>query len=348
MSRMLVALGAMIFLVAVAAAQPSIHPLPNLNTKEALTDEDRAALRKWISDQVNAALSEESTGNSEALNKLRQAVEGSKGYREAFAAVMAQVIKPALPTAKSATTAARLVALVYVGGEPTGADLLIETLKDERPGVRAAAAAGLRALRPKLAGRGDTLSKGLAAMRDAGKGETSRDTLRTFYRALGRIEGGGAELRQQWTPLLELLEARAAKYTERKVAAEGADEAGLGALLPFVKDLNDDEKKRVVAAVGAMLRTAIADYTTNLKLYAVREDAGPQRELRDAVALLIDTGERVLQAALAPATAPSVAAKMANAEATDMKTEWRNWVGLIKNATGQDFAIAETETAQEP
>ena len=67
----------------------------------------------------------------------------------------------------------------------SAAALLIEALGDNRVPVRTAAAIGLRNLREKMTGAGGTsVNDSIAALRDAGKSETSPVTLERIYQAM--------------------------------------------------------------------------------------------------------------------------------------------------------------------
>jgi len=332
---------------AAAVAQPPAAP-PNpfqpLSAKAALTDEDRAAIRKLVAERVEQI---KSGSRREAVAELRDAYAGaSPAFREAYTAICIELITAAYKQAEPGP-AAQLVVLLTTFNEVPTYRLFVEALRDERVGVRASAAIGLRALRAGIARTGNVpFNEVVEALREAGKRETSAVTLKTIYQALNypEVVPSPPDPKADASAVLEILEARAKPYAEAKAKAEaaGADVVGLSVARGLSKQLSDADRNRLLEAAAMMLRWALARYTT--ELYKIPDTANPYllRERNDAE-LLIEEGEALLASVLAPSgKRPNVTeALQKKSKPEEIRGVWGEWVKLLANAVGKDFSLPE-------
>ncbi|MGE0480964.1 MAG: hypothetical protein AB7Q17_10885, partial [Phycisphaerae bacterium] len=243
---------------------PAANPLEPLRTKAALVDEDRNVLRSWLTQRVTALASDD---GSAAAGEMRTEYAGTPAFKEAFAAISIELIRGRLKAAGPPAAARMLAVIAAMGDAPADAasTLYLEALQDERPAVRAAAAAGLRNLRQRLvlAGAG-AVTSAVHALRDAGKKETSASTLRLIYHALNYPDAAPnpPELKAISTAVLDLLEARAAQHDSGDVNASGADVVGLRVAAKLRPQLSDDEQKRYTGVLARVLRAGVLRYTT--------------------------------------------------------------------------------------
>lgn len=360
----LVAVSAALGLVAVGIAQqpaaaPAQDVLNTLRAKNALSEEDRGTLRAWLSERMGVVNSDNPAGAAAAMSELRGApAAGTPAFREAFVGLLTELTRESYKSARL-EAAARLVSLLAALNEPATYGLLIEALKDDRAAVRTAAAVGLRNLRVKLAVLGgNAVSETMAALRAAGRREPSAPALRAIYQALNYADTvppipNPPDVRANLAALLEILETRAAQHAARKVTAETADLAGLRALEPLRKSLNDEERRRYIAVLATMLRYYVIAYTG--ELYRVKDKfSSPQAiERRNHAELLIEEAEAQLAALLGLARdrAPSITEAMKNikddADRVKMKVEMNKWSDLLQKAIGQRFSLDEEPGAAE-
>ncbi len=159
-----------------------------------------------------------------------------------------------------------------------------------------AAVLGLRNLRTKLVqAGGDVWTKVLTALKDAGKQEKSRDTLRAVYAAMNFAElPSPPDPKPVAAALLELLDERAKQYAAgREVSAVGADDVGLTLAETLAKSMDPDQRKRLTVAAATMLKHALEQYSGK-KLAKVPDTAGtkPLIEERNSLERLILIGEK--------------------------------------------------------
>ncbi len=331
-----------------AKAQEPGNELTPIRTKTDLTDEDRGLIRAFVSQRVTKASDADAAAARQAADELRSGFDGSEAFKREYATAALEAITAAYKTAPL-PAATRLLAVVNAFNLPEAQNLLLEALKDERVGVRAAGAAGLRNLRPKIAAAGrDVFVKVLDGLKEAGKREKSRDTLKTLYAAMNYFELSSApDTKADLTALLDLLDARARLYAAGTVSALGADDTGLR-IAQLVKTLDDAERQRLVAAVATMTKYAIEQYTSPTStLTDVAEDASRELlETRNGIERLIEVGEKMLTELLKPEKAPAVAENMRKGIPDDMRSEWQKWVPLLQKAVNQDFTLKEAPTEE--
>ncbi len=347
-----IALTTLLAASAAVHAQNTTDALTAARAKTDLTDEDRGLIRTFVTDRVTELLSKDATNSRAAGAALRSAYTGSEPFKQAYIAACNDVFGSAVKKA-DVEPAARLVTLLAGFGALETQPVLLEALQDERVGVRAAGAIGLRSLRAKIAPAAGNYSNVVSALREAGKKERSRDTLRAIYGALAYAElPSPPDLKPAQTALLDLLESRAKLYAARgDVPGVGADDAGLMLAEKHIKSLSDDEKKRLTTATAAMVRFAIEEYRSPVKkLYEVTDKASnrPQVEYRDAVERLVLVGERLLGTLLGPKPAPAVMDAMRKRDRAGMKLEWEKWGALLRTAVNDEFTLQETPEPEAP
>jgi hypothetical protein len=332
-------------------AQPAQLPqdaLSALRAKTDLTDDERNQIRGFVADRVGELVGPDAALAREAGSVLRAGYAGSAPFKQAYAAACVGVFGSAFPKADVAP-AARLLTILSTLNVVEARSVFFEALQDERVGIRAAAALGLRALRPKLAqAGGEVFMSTLATLRDAAKKERARDTLRAIYAALNFAEiPSPPDLKPVAAALLDVLEERAKPYAARQdVPAVGADDAGLAVAEKMVRALSDDERRRLTVATATLVRRAIEEYTASDKktvLAQVRDtDSSELVEYRNAMERLVLFGERLLVALQSPAKPPSVLEPMKKGDKAGMKLQWKAWGDLLKPTVGQDFPLVET------
>ncbi len=185
------------------------------------------------------------------------------------------------------------------------------------------------------------------ALKEAGKQERSRDTLKSIYQALNYAElPSSPDVKANIAALLELLEARAARYAGTdEVAALGADDTGLRLAQTLLRLMDDNERRRLTVVVATMTRYAVERYTAGgqgRKLADVRDEApAALLEVRNGVERLVLAGEELLTALLQPSKPPTVSDSMRKVDTTGMKNQWREWGRLLQTAVGDEFALRE-------
>lgn len=331
-----------------AQAQPA-DSMAALGAKTDLNDEDRAQIRTFVTERVAKIAGTDAGAARAATDELRTAFAGSDAFLRNYAAACLEAVGSAYKKADT-VAATRLLAVIDAFNVIEAQALLLEALQDDRVGVRAAGAIGLRTLRPKLAAAGaDTVQKVLGALREAGKKEKSRDTLKTIYAALNFAELPSApEPKANVAAVLDLLDARSRQYAAGTVTALGADDTGLRIAQALLRNMDDAERQRLTVAVATMMKYAIEEYASPAtKLSDVRDKTSSREliETRNALERLIVGGEELLAALLKPEKAPTVAEQLKKLKMANMKVEWQNWVPLLQKAVNQDFALRELPTA---
>lgn len=330
------------------------NPLDALRNKTGLTDEERAAMRSWVQARITALVSE---NPGSAFAELRSATaNATREFRAAFAAACIELTRGSYKNA-SLRAAAQLISLVHsIPDCPLDAAiaLLQDAIKDDRPGVRMAAATGLRDLRPRIAAAGSaTLNAVLNALRDAGKRETSDAVLKIIYQAMNYPEVIPAppEPRTNALALLEVLESRAALYESGAAQTENADAAGLRAIgqpgpsgaAALFTTLDEAERKRLSVAAGKLLQHAVKRYVHGPQpLIDVRTKArSPQiAEQRDRVELLIEECERNLGEWLQFKPPPAVFDRIRRGRnATEIVIELNKWADKLKETANVDLHL---------
>jgi hypothetical protein len=332
-----------------AKAQAPGGGLTAVRAKTDLTDEDRGLIRTFVSQRVTTAADTDAAAARQAADDLRAGFDGSDAFKREYAAAAIEAITAAYKTAPL-PAATRLLAVLNSFNLLESQNLLLEALKDDRVGVRAAAAAGLRNLRPKIAAAGrDVFVKVLDALKEAGKREKSRDTLRTIYAAMDYFEAPSSpDAKADLAALLELLDARARQYAAGKVAALGADDMGLR-MAQLAKNLDDTERQRLIVDVATMMKYAIEQYTSPTATWTEAPDDASHEllETRNGLERLIEVGEKMLTDLVKPEKAPAIAENMRKGNTEDMRSEWQKWVPLLQKAVNQDFALKEPPAEEE-
>lgn len=329
-----------------ARSQPAGGDLAAIRAKADVTDEDRNAIRAFVAQRVGKIVANsDATEARQATDELRSAFDGSDAFKREYAAIALDAIGSAYKRA-DLLPAARLLALVDTLNAPEAFTLLVDALQDDRVGVRAAAAIGLRTLRTKLAaGAREVLQRALDALKETGKREKSRDTLRAVYAAMNYAElPSPPEPKANITALLDLLEARGRQYSAGTVSALGADDTGLRIVQALVKSMDEPERQRLATVTATMMKYAIEQYSSPATRLAAREKRASrdQIETRDALERLVLVGEELLVAVLKPEKAPAVGENMRRLNTVNMKNEWQTaWVPLLQKAVNQDFTLKE-------
>ena len=325
------------------ATPAAASPLDAVRSKTVIADEDRAVLRQWISEKVNAI----AAGGVTSLAALRdEGANGSDAFKEAFQTLTFELVEPALGGAKLGP-AAQLLAHVASLESLNAHKLLLKSLSDERVAIRTVAAAGLRNLRSKIAGAGGSvLNDTIEALRTAGKTETSTPALETIYEALN-FAGAGATLadsKPAALAVLDILATRATDLQRGEVRAEAADAVGMKLAASLQASLGDPEKQRLLEAVAGILRYSVLRYAADLHREKVRDKIAPAAmiQLRNSTEHIIELAESQLAAALNPPTRPNITDAMSkDADTTKMKNQLNEWAELLKTATGKDFGVGE-------
>ena len=334
-------------LPATLVAQEQEGPLAAMQTKEALTDDDRAGIRTWIGQQIAGLADKDPLNAQAAFSRLRDSAQGTPAFIEAYVTAAMEAIGSAYRKMDT-LPAARLIALLNVFDDRRSADLLLEALKDDRAAVRAAAIIALRTMQPKVAADADLYGRTLAALKEAGKREVSRETLRLIYRAMDYAKVQPApDRRQAAAALLELLEYRVGKYGEANVPAEGAEVEALTGGKEWRKSLDEAQRKRYALLLAKLLHYGVGRYTGGERpLGQVRDKTdGPDMiALRNATELLIENAEAQLTEMLSPSEPPNVTDAMRRAKKTerahmaDIILEMNKWAPTFKEKLDLELA----------
>lgn len=319
--------------------------LAEIRKRGDLSDDDRNQIRTFIGQRVAEIAGGDAVASQAACAALRAGYAGTEGFTRAYGALALEVIGSAYRKAEI-VPAAKLLAVLSTFNLADAQGLFVEALQDERVGVRASAALGLRALRAKLAPT-PAYAATATALAAAGKKEKSRETLRSIYEALDYSTlPTPPDLKPAATALLELLEERAKEYAARgEVPAVGADDAGLAVAARLSKPMGEEERKRLLVVTATMVRYAIEQYRSTEKgLTELRDKtASPALlEYRNGMERLVLVGEPLLGTLLAvKEKGPNVMEAMRQTNRANMKLEWDKWAGMLRTATNQDFALLE-------
>lgn len=318
------------------AATPA-SPLDAVRAKTALTDDDRAVVKTWVAERVDAVVG---GSGGEAFGQLRAALTGgSPAFRDALVATEIELIRPVIGPAPLAP-AAQLVTLLASLDDLRTADVLIESLRDPRAAVRTAAAVGLTTLRKKIATEGGALfGRVVEALREAGKKETAGETLKAIYRALNYAEVGSVpDPALQVSAVLDLLGARSEQYGRGEVKGESADLAALKLAAGLRPRFNDEQRNRYVLALARILRYTVLRFSSELHKVQDRIAAPVAIADRNNAELVISEVESQLVEILKPPTAPSIRDAMKGKDrAFNVKMELNRWADLLEPVTGQKF-----------
>ncbi|RMF71264.1 MAG: hypothetical protein D6744_18215 [Planctomycetota bacterium] len=332
--------------VAIAQDAPQAGPLDELKTKPALTDEERAALKEWLTQRISAVVNNNAP---QAAAELRANYDGTDSFKEAYVAIAVELVKPVVPRADVAP-AAQLVALLGSYRDMKTFDLLLDALKDKRPAVRSASAVALRGLQSKIAAAGGgEFARSVAALRDAAKVETSAPALRLMYRALDYATLP-ADVNTLAAAVLDILEARSKKYRGDQTPAWAADRPGLRLAGKLAGRLNETDKDRLIAAAARILRAGVLRYAAE-KLDEVEDDSASadRIELRNATEYLIVEAENLLASLLGVSNKsdrPNVAQKLTSErDPIAMKTEMNRWADMLQTRMAEDFHTFEADDA---
>lgn len=311
---------------------PPASPLEELRANP-----DREKLAAWITNRVQTIATNAPTAG-QAAHELRSEYTGPEAFRTQYAQVTIEQVRTKLRDAKG-PGAARLITVLSALAEAPVADVsapLLEALAHADPAVRAAAAAGLRALRSKLTG--PAFSAAVSALREAARKETSGGALKMEYLALDFSDVPAADQRAAADALLDVLDARARQYTA--TGGDGADSYGLRTALALRNQLDDAGRRRLVGAAGRMLKASVARYADGERpLMNVKDDGPvPLVAARDGAELVIEEAERVIRELLGATTGPNVSNGMRRGRADEMNTEMARWTEQIKESTGVDLA----------
>jgi hypothetical protein len=331
------------------AQEPPVDLAP-IRAKTEITEEDRTQIRTFVNQRIAKVVGNDAAEVRQAAEDLRTGFDGTEAFKRAYAAVCLEGIGSAFKKAELGP-AARLLAVVNGFNVLDAHSLFLEALQDERVGVRAAGAIGLRTLREKLAAAGrEVWQRVLDGLKEAGKKERSRDTLKTIYGALDYTRVPSTpDAKASAAAVLELLEARARQYAAGNVSALGADDVGLRLAQSLTRVMEEADRKRLMVVVGTMMKYALERYTSGEKKLSAVTDKHADRELvetRDAMERVILVGEELLVGLLKPEKPPTVSDNLRKLNAADMKVEWQKWVRLLRSAVNQDFSLAELPESQ--
>lgn len=337
---------ALFIAVAATAAAQNEDPLANLRVLNDLNPEQRAQVRQFVEQRVTDLVGGDTTAARTATQALRDAYTGTDAFRQAYAEAAVELLGNAAGKAEL-VPATRMLTVLGSLRTPAARAQLLQALQDERVGVRAAGAIGLRGLHAAIVqAGGDTYSNVLSALRDAGRKEKSREALRAIYAALDFTDVSGAPPQPMAGALLDLLEARSAAYKDRQeVKALGADDAGLALARSLGSVFNEEGRKRLATCTAYMLRYALEQYTSpQMDMTAVRDDAGTDTvSTRNALERLVVVGEPLLTSLLSVERPPTVLESMRKLDKAAMKLQWQEWNKILNDKLGQDFTLVVPE-----
>jgi hypothetical protein len=349
LAGVVLALGAACPLVAQEAAEPE-GVIEQLQGRGVLADEDTAALRAWVEEQVQAATGSDPVLGAAAVKALRESYKGTPAFQQAYVTACTQVIGTAYTRAKR-DAAARLIAVLGTLDALPTSSVLLEALGDQRVPVRAAAAIGLRILQDKLAGAGgNAFTESLAALRDAGKREESPVVLQLIYRAMD-YTGSSPDPKANANALLELLEVRGSQYGGREVKAEAADSVGLKLALRLSGQFDEDGRRRLAVATARMLHYAVQRYAGELYKIDDKESSPVQIALRNRIELFIQLSEELLSKLTEPPAGEDFVPvtvemqdRVQEEKATYMKIAMNGWATILRERFQLDLSVDVTET----
>ena len=331
-----------------AAQQPPATPaepddgLDALRAKDLLGDDDRAALRAWIGERIAMVIGDDVAGAQQAVAQLRQSARGGRGFTDAYVAATMESIGSAYKKAEL-VPASRLLIVLGELNDPRTFNTLLGALQDERTGVRAAAAVGLRKLQSKLDPA--AMNEMLAALRAAGEKETAPRTLDLIYRAMNLTEAPGlTERRASSTAIVDLLQQRLKSIENGRMRAEGGDLAALEALDPQRGNLDDATRRRYIAELGRLMHYCVCRYVRDDPLSRVRDQSSSPDvvELRNNIEVTIREAERQLQTLVGAPEGANIAENMTRAKITEMAIAMNKWSEKLK---GVDLDLPEVQRA---
>lgn len=344
--RLTVVLLPLLCLVGPAIAQIAEPPLAPLRAKDTLTEEDRKALRTWMSERVNAITSGDVLAGQTAVNQVRQVVEAESttGFSEAFETVAITAVRGSYRNAEL-RQAAQLVGLLNLVNATDASAVFVEALQDQRAAVRAAAAAGIRNIRAKLAqAGGDYITRSVNALREAGTRETSTETLRLIYLALDFSDLPAASAAKEG--FLAVMDARARQYANpESVRGAFADSTAMKVGERYLPRMSDGERQRFARAAARMLRYGVQRYTGADGLGKLSPDVQSSRlrTQRKSIERLITHAEDALVKAMAPQDPPAVREQMQQAQLVNMRIGMNEWAKIVREPLGIDVALESGE-----
>lgn len=333
-----------------ARAQEAEGPLAELRNKDALTDEERSTIRNWVTEQIGAVATSDAVGGAAAFERLKQARTGSNAYGEVYLETALPAISSAYQKAQP-VAAARLVTLLSLFQDVRALDTLLQALRDERTAVRAAAVIGLRSLRNQIATDPGRYQRVLSALVEAGKRETSAQTLRLLYAAMDFSQvQPRPNVEQNINAFLDLLDARVEQFgSSGLVPADGAETEALEIGGRLRQGMNEAQRRRYAIALARTMQYAVQRYTGGESpLALVRErTSGPDTvALRNAMEQIIARAEEQLRALLNPEDVPRLTQTMERtpkarrAELADIINDMNRWADFLRTSLELDLRIA--------
>jgi hypothetical protein len=324
------------------AAQEPEDKLAALRTKDSLAEEDKAEVRRVVDGLVADVVGTEAAAAQRAYAQLRDGAKGTRDFSDTFVQAYLAAVGPTYKKAPAAT-AARLLTVLAILNDARSISMLVEALQDDRASVRAAAAIALRTLRPKVAADAAAYGSVLNGLRDAGKKETSRETLQLVYRSLTYADVPGADLKTDVAAMLDLLEARAQQVAGDTVPAEGADHVGVQLAGELRKSMDENDRKRYTVVLARLLHYGVRAYTGRTPPLADVRDKTSGADavlLRNSIEALIADAELQLKEIVAPPKPPQVTVEMKGGKdrRSNMVVEMNKWSTVLKETAGVDLA----------
>lgn len=336
-----------------AQDQPPQDALSGLRGQAAISEQDQAEIRRFVTERVGEIVSNDPRQAQAAAAALRSAYAGSDAFKRALAANAVPIVSSAYKKAEL-MPAVLLITLLNTYETIEALPVLLEALRDERVGVRAAAAIGLDRLRPQIAAGGvEGYNRVVAALVAAGKQERAAATLRAIYAALDYTTVNPAPgPKANADAILELLESRLPQYRGPELTAGAADDVGLQVAAHLLGAMDEAQRRRLLIVTGSLMKYALERYTSGKpRLAEVRNQGGNQQlvALRDGMERLLIVGEEsLLEEVLAPTGGtPDVMGRLRRLELVEAKNEWNKWNALLQKSTGQDFALAAPSDADD-
>ncbi len=328
--------------------QQSEQPLAAIQNQSTLSEEDRAAIRDFIMQRIGVVVGNSGAAPRRISEELREAYAGSADFKAAYASEFARVVSEHLGRADRASSA-QMVALVGSLAHPGAHELVVAALQDERAGVRAAAAAGLRRMRRQLVEIGaDAVQRSEEALRGAASTEVSTITLGLMYRAMdyGALQSRPAS-ELYVAPLVELLVTRAERYASGGVEAWGADRVGLESARRLREEMMEGQQEQVIYAAALVHRAAILRYADGLD--EVHDNAAGRSSivLRNRAERLICSSEKLLETFLDIEKEPAKLAffERRTRDTVKMMIKFNELCERIEARTGRDLRLDRSGSA---
>jgi len=284
MRKTLAALTGCVFVVllasrgAVAQAPPAAGPADAgtaLRSREALSEQDKAALRQWMDARVRA-LAEASRRLDEATRTQDEAARSAaakalQAARKQLVEPLGQGPTPAFRTGYAEIAMAAFPPYMGMGNDPRGSDprvalyltqtlaslkqtasldLMLAALSSRHPAVRYWAARAIRDMRGEI--KGNLVDRTIAELARAGAKEGYPPAVQMIYEAVDfrtQVAGSAPRVIAAW---LEILNGRIQFYDTDLVTEFYPDAAVLGQLAAS-PDLTDADKKRASQIALAIL-----------------------------------------------------------------------------------------------